>query len=66
MSRGRAKRMLNGCKQSVYFPEDLMLEIESEAARLDRSASWIVQRCIRSGGLDAVQELPSDCAEAAE
>ena len=31
-------------KQSLYFPEDMLQEITSEAARQDRSLSWIVQK----------------------
>jgi uncharacterized small protein (TIGR04563 family) len=31
-------------KQSLYFEEGDIQEIESEAIRLDRSRSWIVQR----------------------
>ena len=31
-------------KQSLYFPEDMLKEIQHEAARLDRSLSWIVQQ----------------------
>jgi uncharacterized small protein (TIGR04563 family) len=31
-------------KQSLYFPESMLQEIKDEAARLDRSLSWIVQR----------------------
>ena len=31
-------------KQSLYFPEDMLKEIQSEAARQDRSLSWIVQK----------------------
>ena len=31
-------------KQSLYFPEDMLQEIVAEAARLDRSLSWIMQR----------------------
>ena len=30
-------------KQSLYFPEDMLKEIE-EATRQDRSLSWIVQK----------------------
>jgi uncharacterized small protein (TIGR04563 family) len=30
-------------KQSLYFPEDMLKEIQLEARRLDRSLSWIVQ-----------------------
>jgi uncharacterized small protein (TIGR04563 family) len=31
-------------KQSLYFPDDLLKEIEAEAIRQDRSLSWVVQR----------------------
>lgn len=31
-------------KQSLYFPEDMLEEIQHEAKRLDRSLSWIVQQ----------------------
>lgn len=31
-------------KQSLYFPEDMLEEIQREGARLDRSLSWIVQQ----------------------
>lgn len=31
-------------KQSLYFPEDMLAEIQSEATRQDRSISWIVQQ----------------------
>ncbi|MBA3538581.1 MAG: TIGR04563 family protein [Deltaproteobacteria bacterium] len=31
-------------KQSLYFPEEMLKEIQHEAARLDRSLSWIVQQ----------------------
>jgi uncharacterized small protein (TIGR04563 family) len=34
-------------KQSLYFPEEMLKEIKEEAARLDRSLSWIVQRAWR-------------------
>ncbi len=30
-------------KQSLYFPEDMLNEIQAEANRLDRSLSWFVQ-----------------------
>ena len=35
-------------KQSLYFPEDMLEEIKREAARLDRSLSWIVQKSWKS------------------
>ena len=31
-------------KQSLYFPADMLKEIQSEATRQDRSMSWIVQK----------------------
>ncbi len=31
-------------KQSLYFPEEMLREIQAEARRQDRSLSWIVQR----------------------
>lgn len=31
-------------KQSLYFPEEMLQEITAEAARQDRSLSWIVQK----------------------
>lgn len=45
-------------KQSLYFPETMLKEIQSEAARLDRSLSWIVQRCVKIG-LSEIRKLPS-------
>ena len=31
-------------KQSLYFPEDMLKEIQEEATRQDRSLSWLVQK----------------------
>jgi uncharacterized small protein (TIGR04563 family) len=31
-------------KQSLYFPEEMLREIQEEATRQDRSLSWIVQK----------------------
>ena len=31
-------------KQSLYFPEDMLKQIQEEANRQDRSLSWIVQK----------------------
>jgi uncharacterized small protein (TIGR04563 family) len=45
-------------KQSLYFPETMLKDIQHEADRLDRSLSWIVQRCIRSA-LPELRRLPS-------
>lgn len=35
-------------KQSLYFPEDMLREIQEEATRQDRSLSWIVQHAWRA------------------
>jgi uncharacterized small protein (TIGR04563 family) len=45
-------------KQSLYFPETMLDEIKHEASRLDRSLSWIVQRCVKIG-LSEIRKLPS-------
>lgn len=34
-------------KQSLYFPEEMLKEIQDEANRQDRSLSWIVQQAWR-------------------
>ncbi len=31
-------------KQSLYFPEEMLNEIRTEAERLERSLSWCLQR----------------------
>jgi uncharacterized small protein (TIGR04563 family) len=31
-------------KQSLYFPEEYLIEIEEESLRQDRSKSWLVQK----------------------
>ena len=45
-------------KQSLYFPEDMLEALTREAERLDRSLSWVVQRCVRLGMPD-LKTLPS-------
>ncbi len=45
-------------KQSLYFPESMLQEIKEEAARLDRSLSWVVQRSWKISRLD-IKKLPS-------
>lgn len=39
--------MSDSRKQSLYFPEEMLREIQAEAVRLDRSLSWIVQQAWR-------------------
>ena len=45
-------------KQSLYFPESMLQEIKDEAARLDRSLSWIVQRAWKTARMD-IKKIPS-------
>lgn len=45
-------------KQSLYFPEEMLAEIEREAMRQDRSLSWIVQQAWRIARSD-VARFPS-------
>jgi uncharacterized small protein (TIGR04563 family) len=52
-NRGSDKR-----KQSLYFPEAMLQEIKDEAARLDRSLSWIVQRAWKTARVD-IKKIPS-------
>lgn len=48
----------NKQKQSLYFPEDMLNEIGAEAARQDRSLSWIVQKAWRVARKD-ISSIPS-------
>lgn len=41
---GRPRSGIDKRKQSLYFPNEMMKEIESESERLDRSLSWMMQR----------------------
>jgi uncharacterized small protein (TIGR04563 family) len=45
-------------KQSLYFPEDMLDEIQREATRQDRSLSWIVQQAWRMARMD-IRKIPS-------
>ena len=45
-------------KQSLYFPEDMLKEIQAEAARQDRSLSWIVQKAWKIARLE-IKKYPS-------
>jgi len=45
-------------KQSLYFPEDMLQEITAEAARQDRSLSWIVQKAWKIARKE-IQQYPS-------
>lgn len=45
-------------KQSLYFPEDMLQEIQEEATRQDRSLSWVVQKAWKSARKE-VMRFPS-------
>jgi uncharacterized small protein (TIGR04563 family) len=45
-------------KQSLYFPGNMLQEMKEEAARLDRSLSWVVQRAWRLAKAE-VAHIPS-------
>ncbi|WP_224242717.1 TIGR04563 family protein [Hyalangium gracile] len=45
-------------KQSLYFPEDMLEEIQREATRQDRSLSWIVQQAWKVARSD-IRKMPS-------
>jgi len=45
-------------KQSLYFPEEMLKEIQQEATRQDRSLSWIVQKAWRIARTD-IKKYPS-------
>ena len=40
-------------KQNLYFPESMLIEIQQEATRLDRSLSWVMQRTWKVARPDA-------------
>lgn len=41
---GEGEKTADKRKQSLYFPSDMLQEMQAEADRLDRSLSWVVQR----------------------
>lgn len=52
-------------KQSLYFPEDMLKEIQHEATRQDRSLSWIVQKAWKIAREEikkfpSINDLPDD------
>jgi uncharacterized small protein (TIGR04563 family) len=52
-------------KQSLYFPEEMLKEIQEEATRQDRSLSWVVQQAWkiareRIKGFPAVNDVTGD------
>lgn len=47
------------CKQSLFFPPEILADIRSESYRLDRSLSWVVQRAWRTAR-KKIMAMPSD------
>jgi uncharacterized small protein (TIGR04563 family) len=52
-------------KQSLYFPEEMLKEIQQEATRQDRSLSWIVQKAWKIARKEimkypSVNDVPDD------
>ena len=45
-------------KQSLYFPDDVLEEIQLEAIRLDRSLSWLVQKAWKIARAEIRAMLP--------
>lgn len=50
--------MSGGVKQSLYFPQTMLEEMQKEAKRQDRSLSWIVQQAWRVARGD-LRKIPS-------
>ena len=53
--------LLTSSKPSLYFPEDMLRNIEAEAVRLGRSMSWVVQRAWRIARRE-IKKMPSSDA----
>ena len=45
-------------KQSLYFPEEMLKEIQEEANRQDRSLSWVVQQAWKISKIE-LKKIPS-------
>lgn len=45
-------------KQAIYFPREMLAEIQAEAARLDRSLSWVLQRAWKTA-VKKVRTIPA-------
>lgn len=58
MSESNSAQRSDKRKQSLYFPETMLTEIKDEAARLDRSLSWVVQRAWKLARAD-IRKIPS-------
>jgi uncharacterized small protein (TIGR04563 family) len=58
MTKENPKKTTDKRKQSLYFPEEMLVEIQQEAARQDRSLSWIVQKAWQIARKE-IQKFPS-------
>lgn len=56
--------MVDKRKQSIYLPDDVLVELKTEAARTDRSISWLVQQAWRVAKA-RIAELPTALGEPA-
>ena len=45
-------------KQSLYFPDEMLSEIQLQAQRLDRSLSWVVQQAWKMSKSE-LRKIPS-------
>ena len=45
-------------KQSLYFPDEMLVEIQQQAQRLDRSLSWVVQQAWKISKTE-LRKIPS-------
>ena len=45
-------------KQSLYFPDEMLQEIQTQAQRLDRSLSWVVQQAWKISKTE-LRKIPS-------
>ena len=45
-------------KQSLYFPDEMLSEIQTQAQRLDRSLSWVVQQAWKISKTE-LRKIPS-------
>ena len=46
-------------KQSLYFPKDMLADLQRECDRLDRSLSWVAQKCVKLA-LNELRGLPGE------
>ena len=64
------KSKLEKRKQSLYFPVDMLDEMQKEAERLERPISWVIQQAWKLskeaiGSYPGVNDMPNVSAPAA-